>query len=224
MQLSQTQIGELKDIIEKESGKEITWEEASKAAYNLAGLADIMFDCWVKDEQRKKKLEQSPKGFHLEGIGYSCFICGNSVSNEETWYDKYGIKCMVCQRAIDRKEIPPSLAKNKDSWYSKYDMESSFNVKGPTLRKWIKAGILKARTVTNDGEGTHVQLFLIKDNKDFLPPKKLVESHSVKETKDGQDWIRIEPWYRFVDPHKHLKGYKIMEYLKVVIKEEADNK
>jgi len=222
MELSKERIEEFKEIYKKEFGKDLSDQEAYEAAHNLAGFAELLFDLWVKDQARKKQLEKSPKGFHLEGVGYTCFVCGDSVSNEQTWYDKYGIKCMICQRAIDRKEIPPSVAKNKDSWYSRYDMESNFNLKTPTLRKWIKEGIIKARTVTNDGQGTHVQIFLIKDNKDFLPPKKLVESRSVKETIDGKDWYRIEPWYRFVDPHEHLKGYKIMNYLQVTTGEGAE--
>jgi len=212
-ELSRERIQEMKDLLEKKGGREYTWEEASEAAYNLAGLAEICYDQWREDQRRKRRLEESPKGFKLEG-GYSCSICRNSSPG--IWYDKWGMKCLVCQGAINRKEIPASVAKNRDSWYSKYDIESSFNIKGPALRSWIKKGILKARTVTNDGKGVHIQLFLIKDNKDTLPPKKMVDSHMVKETKDGKDWYHSEPWYRFVDPHEHLKGYKIMDYLQAV--------
>ena len=173
-----------------------------------------------KEKAREDKLKENPKGFHLEGAGYTCFICGDSTPEGDNWYDKWGIKCLVCQKAIDKKEIPASLAKFKDSWYSKYDIESSFNVKSPTLRKWIRDGIIKARTVSQYGEGVHTQLFLLKDNKDFLPPKKLVESHLVKEVKDGKEYQRMHPWYHFVDPKKHLKDYKIMEYLRVISPEE----
>jgi hypothetical protein len=215
MELSEKRIQEMKDLLEKEKGKEFTWEEASEAAYGLARFADLMFDCWQEDCRRKKKLEENPKGYVLDGVGYTCFICGSGTQAGKNWYDKHGIKCSICQAAIDKKEIPASLAKNKESWYSKYDLEHSFNLKAPVLRKWIKEGIIKARTVTHDGKGTHVQLFLIKDNKGFLPPKKMVESQMVKETKDGQDWYHSEPWYRFVDPHEHLKGYKIMDHLRV---------
>ncbi len=218
MDVSHENIQEMKDVLEKEHGREFTWEEATEAAYNMRQLVEVMYDFMIEDQRRKKKLEESPKGFHLDGIGYTCFICGYSASQEDSWYDKYGIKCMTCQRAIDRKQIPALLSKNKDSWYSRWEIERAFNVKGPTLTSWIKKGILKARTVINENKRIHAQLFLIKDNKDTLPPKKLVESHSVKETKDGKDWYRMEPWYRFVDPHEHLRGYKIMDYLQVSIK------
>ena len=221
-ELSRERIQEMKELLEKEKGREFTWEEASEAAYNLARLAELLFDHYVEDQKRKKKLEESPKGFVLDGVGYSCFICGQGTQAGQNWYDKYGIKCTICQGAIDRKEIPAALAKNKDSWYTKYDLESSFNLKGPTLRSWIKKGIINARTVTYDGKGIHTQLFLIKDNKDFLPPKKLVESHSVKETKDDKEWFTIRPWYHFFDPVEHLKGYKIMDHMKVTHEEKKD--
>jgi hypothetical protein len=222
MEISNKLIQEMKDLLEKKEGREFTWGEASEAAYNLTGLAELCFDFGEEECRRKKKLEENPKGFTLEGIGYSCFICGNGTPAGGNWYDKYGIKCLTCQKAIDRKEIPASLAKDKESWYSKYDLESCFNIKGPALRKWIKDGIIKARTLTSDGKGVHYQLFLIKDNLGFLPPKKLVKSELVKETRDGKDWYHSEPWYKFVDAHEHLKGYKIMDHLRVTYGEGED--
>ena len=96
-------------------------------------------------------------------------------------------------------------------------MESSFNVKSPTLRKWVRDGIIKARTVSLYGKGAHTTLYLIEDNKDFLPPKKLVESISVTEKKDGKTWSSSSPWYKFVDPKEHLKDYKIINYLQIIL-------
>lgn len=220
MQLSNKIIQEMKDILEKEHKKEFTWDEASEAAYNLAGLAEICFDHAKKEFEWNKKLEEFPKGFLLEG-SYSCAICGQTGNdNIKIWHDKYGHKCMICQGSINRKEVPASVANNKDSWYSKYDFESSFNIKSPTLRSWVKKGILKPRTITYDGKKEHCQIFLIKDNKDTLPPKKMIKSQMVKEVKDGQDYFRMEPWYRFVKPHEYLKDYKIMNHLRVVPAEE----
>ena len=221
MGVSDKHTQELKELMEKKSGKAVSWDEAAEAARNLAGLADVLFDCWVTDQKRKKKLEEFPKGFHLEGA-YSCAVCGGSARDEESWYDKWGIKCMVCQEAVRRKEIPGSVAKFKDSWYSRWELERSFNLDHHALKRWVKAGILKPRSVTNNGR-THVQIFLIKDNKDTLPPKKLVESQMVRIEKDDGTWFRSEPWYKFVDPHEHLKGYKIMDYLKVTHGEKTES-
>lgn len=201
----------------------LTDEEGQKfqrEKWNMEQMGKLAKEFEEKEQARAEKLEQNPKGFHLDGAGYTCFICGGSTPEGDNWYDKYGIKCLVCQRAIDKKEIPASLAKNKDSWYSKFDLEHYFNLKGPALRKWVKEGIIKSRTVSRYGEGVHVELFLIKDNKGFLPPKKMVESQMVREKKDGEVWTHSEPWYRFVDPFEYLKGYKIMDYMRVVPPEE----
>lgn len=218
MQLSKERIQEFKGLLEKEKGEKVSWEEAQEGAYNLTRFVELMFDCWREDERRKKKLEEDPGGFHLEGVGYTCHICRDSISNEETWYDKWGIKCLVCQKAIDKKLIPASCAKNEDSWYSKYDLKSRFNIDHHALRRFMKDGILRSRIVPDSTGKPHTHLFLIKDNKNTLPPKKITESRLVKETKDGKDWYHSEPWYRFVDPHEALRGYKIMDYLQVVTK------
>jgi hypothetical protein len=205
----------------------LTEEEGKKyqqGKWQIEQMAKFMEE-WKKEEERRaEKLKENPKGFHLEGVGYRCFICGDSTPEGDNWYDEYGIKCLVCQKAIDDGEIPAVLAKDKDSWYSKWELESTFNLKAPALRKWVKEGILKARTVSRYGQGVHVQLFLLEDNKDFLPPKKLVESQSVREIKNGKEWHHSEPWYKFVDPHKHLKGYKIMNFLKVTREKEEPQK
>ena len=56
---------------------------------------------------------------------------------------------------------------------------------------------------------------MIKDNKDFLPPKKLVDSKMIREVDDeGKEWHRSHPWYHFGDPYETIKGYKILDYLK----------
>ncbi len=89
------------------------------------------------------------------------------------------------------------------------------------MRKWIKEGVLKPTTVSNFSGGVHYELFMIEDNKDILPPKEMVKSHSVKETKDGKESYSMHPWYHFVDPKEHLKGYKIMDYLRIVPPEEV---
>jgi hypothetical protein len=218
--VSDERIKEFKVILEKERGLEVTWEEAEKGAYQLDALANFMFDTWLEDERRKKKLKESPKGFCLDGVGYSCFICGDGTPKDGNWYDKYGIKCLVCQKAIDKKIIPAMAAKHRDSWYSKYDLESRFNIKYHALNRFMKMGVLKPRIVPDESGRPHCYLFLIKDQKDILPPKKLTESKMVREVKDGKEYFRSLPWYRFVDPWEALKGYKIMDHMRP--KQEAE--
>ncbi|MFA6466768.1 MAG: hypothetical protein WCV71_02845 [Patescibacteria group bacterium] len=215
MGLSQDRIKEFKELLEKKTKKEVSWAEAEEGANNLANFFKLLYDQEVIEKKRQIRLEKEPKGFHLEGKGYTCAICKRPISDEETWYDKWGIKCPICQKAINKRIIPGSVAKNDNSWYSKYDLESRFNIDRYAIKRFIKEGVLKPRIVPSTSGRPHVYLFLIKDNKEVLPPKKLTESQLVKEIKeDGKEWLRLEPWYRFVDPFKHLEGYKIMEYLK----------
>jgi hypothetical protein len=199
----------------EEDGKKFQEEK-----WQLAQLGKFAED-WTKEQKaRDEKLKANPNGFHLDGQGYGCFICGAGTHEGDNWYDKYGIKCLICQKAIDNGEIPASLAENKDSWYSKYEIERNFGVKSPTLRKWVRKGIIKERTVSCYGKGVHYELFLIKDNKDFLPPKKIVESKSVTEIKDGKKWYTSRPWYQFGDPREKLKGYKILDYIEFTVKKD----
>ena len=88
------------------------------------------------------------------------------------------------------------------------------------LRKWVKDGLIKARNISRYGQGIHETIFLMEDNKGFLPPKKILKSHSVSEVKNGETWSHMEPWYRFVDPFKHLKNYGIIKHMRVVPPEE----
>lgn len=192
--------------------------------YNLERLGKLLKELDEKDKARQEKLKENTKGFHVEGVGYTCPICGGSTPKGDNWYDQWGIKCLVCQKAIDKGEIPGSLAKNKDSWYTKWEFDHYFKIKGPTLQKWVRNGTVKARTVSVYGQGVHCQLFLIKDNKDFLPPKELVKSHSVHEVKDSKDCYTSHPWYHFKGAEVSLKGYKIMDYIRIVKEEKESDK
>ncbi len=219
--LDNKHIQELKDLMEEKGGKEISWDEASDAGYRLVGLVELLLKHQFEEDGWNRRLETEPKGFKLPGNGRNCAICGNSTTEDTNWYDKWGIKCLTCQKAIDKKKIPGSIAKTDKNRYSPYDMESRFGLKTPTLRSWVKKGILNARIIYADSGRPHYYLYLIKDNKDFLPPKNLTESKMVAEEKDGKTWHRLEPWYRFVNPYEHLAGYKIMDYLRFV--EKSDN-
>jgi hypothetical protein len=189
--------------------------------WNMEGLKKLLEEFDAKKKRREEKLKENPKGFILDGKGYTCAICHHGTPEGDCWYDEYGIKCLVCQKAIDVGEIPASLAKDEDGWYTKYDIEKAFNVKGPALRSWIKKGIIKPRIVSHYGKGSWYELFMIEDNKDFLPPKKMVESQYGHTEENGKKERRLFPWYCFVNPVKHLKGYKIMEHLRVLTPEEV---
>lgn len=196
--------------------KEFDFDKALEMAENMLHISEVLMPIQKEEERRQRKLKKFPKGFHLEGKGYSCAICSGSCSEEDTWYDQYGVKCMNCQAVIDRGDIPAYCAEDRERWYCRWDMENCFNVTRPTIRRWIKEGVLKVRTIEREKRET-VLLLLIEDNEGFLPPKDLVKSQSVRiQRKDGSTAMTMAPWYKFVDPKVHLKDYKIMDYLQFV--------
>lgn len=190
MSLSDESIKEFQDIFEKEYGKKLSWEEAADSVRSLVGFFQLLYDGWVTDEKRKERLKTEPNGFHISGGPYNCFICHDQISDNQTWYDKYGIKCLLCQKAIDKHIIPASASKNKDSWYSVHEMDYYYKIKSPTVRKLIRQGKLKARVVPGETGGTHFELLLIKDNPGVLPNKP--KSRMVK-TDDGYTHVEYEP-------------------------------
>jgi hypothetical protein len=207
-------LDDLKVSLEKEHGRPFTDEEVEKAGALLKTLADIAVDIALEDVRRQEKLKEFPKGFKMDKEGYSCSICNGPASDEKAWFDKYGLKCGDCQAAINSKAIPPSLGKDRDGWYSSHELDMYFNLNGKILRRWVKEGLLIARTVECSGKRPGWQLFLLKENKAMLPPKKLVASHWTKEIVNGREEYVSGPWYWFVDPKEHLKEYGISEYFK----------
>lgn len=195
---------------------EFNWNHAMDMMENMGRIQEILMPFQQEEDRRQRKLKEFPKGFHLEGKGYMCAICHGSCSQEDTWYDQYGVKCMACQGAVDRGEIPASCAEDTDSWYSPWEIENALNVDRHVVRRWTKAGVLKARTVKREGhQDTH--LYLIEENKDTLPPKKMVKDYSWSEPLgDGRFTMHTENWFDHVDPFEYLKGYKILDHLQMV--------
>lgn len=220
MPISKEKIQEFKNLLEKEMGEEVSWEYATESAHNLANLIDLLMRLERKERERKHKLATTnPKGFSLEGQGYTCFICNNSCSDEGMWYDKWGIKCRICQRAIDKRMIPASMAKYKDKWYSTYDIKDRFGITHHALKKFLAHGVLVSRDVLTPSGKIHCQLFLLKDNKGVLPPKHLTDSVGIQtKGENGKVWISSEPWYCFKERHEAVKDYGIMKYIEFVDK------
>jgi hypothetical protein len=124
-----------------------------------------------QDQKWKRKLEESPNGFHLTDGTYSCSICGDSITGETSWHDKYGHSCILCRDARRKRIIPVAAYKNRDSWYRMFEFENNWNVKSSTVRKFIQEGKLKARIVRFPNGRPHYYLFMINDNKGFLSLK-----------------------------------------------------
>ncbi|MBU1083372.1 hypothetical protein KKE14_02970 [Patescibacteria group bacterium] len=171
MKLTDKQIKEYQTIFEKEYGEKIPREEAEESARNLINFMELMLKLAHKEHLRKQRLEKEPEGFHIEGQGYNCMICSNTISDQETWYDKYGIKCLICQEAVKKKKIPVSALKNRDSWYSDNELKWKLDIKRSTINRLIREGELKPRLILNSNGKTHCQLFLLKENPSLVAKK-----------------------------------------------------
>lgn len=220
---SDEKIKKLKESLEKQHGRKFTWEETSEAYWGLKKIVDIAMHIAPIEFKKQELLKEFPKGFHLEEGG-SCVICGSHVAKKMSWYDKYGLKCINCQKAINEKIIPVSIIKNSDTWYSRYELATYFNLKGADLNKCIKQSFLQVRTILNEKNKIHFQVFLIKDNKNVLPPKKLLESRMVKIILKGEPNYTQQQWYEFADEKliKKLAKYRIIEVLAETFKKPVD--
>jgi hypothetical protein len=214
MPITDKNIQTAKEILEKDNGREFTEDEVRDTLADLKMLAGLAVKSAIEKVKMEKLLDESPKGFHYEGG--ICLICGSTNSKENSWFDKNGLKCMKCQKAIDSKVILGSIAKNKESWYSGIELELFFNLKNTDLKRLINLSILKARTIPGKGKKPHFQVFLIKENKDVLPPKNLIKSRITQIKKDGQEFYTHQYWFDYVDQKlfNKLKRYKITEYFK----------
>ena len=167
--LSKKFIEEYKRIYKKEFGKEISDQEALEQGTRLVNFFEILHKINVKEKIRKKKLKQHPKGFHLpESEIYNCCICGDSVQGKTSWYDKNGIKCLLCQKALDQGIIPAKVCHDRDIWYAMWQLKDKFGFHYQTVKKMIRLGELKARIVLDNNNKPYFYVFLKEENKDAL--------------------------------------------------------
>jgi hypothetical protein len=168
---TEKEVIELQAIFEKKYGKKLTYAEAEESARNLFGLYKALFDVAAKEHQRKLRLKDEPKEFHLTDGTYTCCVCGAYIAGDATWYDRHGIKCMACQQALSKRIIPVEVCKNRDAWYSTHELSSYFNLNPLTARKLVRLGKLKSRTIYDTAGKPYFHIFLIRENSAILPTK-----------------------------------------------------
>jgi len=124
-----------------------------------------MYELQIEEEKKKEKLKKFPKGFpYNDGGTYTCPVCGTRMKDETVWYDKCGQKCINCQHNLNKKVIPQSVLKKRDSWYALWELESKFGIKHMRAKKMVREGILKARILKNKSGQEYMYLFLKKEN------------------------------------------------------------
>ncbi|MFA5061960.1 MAG: hypothetical protein WC526_02350 [Patescibacteria group bacterium] len=177
MSISEQTIQDFKKLYAEKYHKEISSGEAEMAIGNLVGLVEVLLKIDEEEVERKRRLKYEPKGFHLNDGTYNCGICGTSVSGDSCWYDKFGIKCMICQRAINKHIIPGSLC-YKDTWYKIWELEHYYDLDSSAVRQLLREGKLKARIIPRENGRPYFYLFIIRENQGVLHKKpKLILRH-----------------------------------------------
>lgn len=142
-------------------------------SHNVVQLARISGEVQGQENVRKKRLEKEPKGFAIPADEtYSCHICFTHINSSNGWYDKYGFKCLDCQRATDEGILPPEVFEDRDSWYTDWHIENEYYIQRITIKKLVQQGELKPRIVTDPTGRHHAYVFMALENNDFLEAYK----------------------------------------------------
>ena len=153
------------EVSEKEGHKYETREDARQSANNLVGFFDVLIQIDQEEKARVRKLEDHPKGYAIPAKGHTCPLCGHCLFDVDMWYDKWGMKCMNCQNALNKKVVPGYVF--RDYKHEKSVSDSTLSWKADlhiqTIRKLVRQGKLKARIVPN---GPYV--FLRKENPNLM--------------------------------------------------------
>lgn len=172
-------VQEFKQIFKKEYNKELSDKEAYESAQNLLNFFEIIYGISKKEYLRKQRLKKEPKGFHLEnGKFYSCLICKQTTPGEQAWWDKYGTKCMNCQRNLNKKILPKRLLKGKfptDNWYVSWQLKDKFGIHPATLKKLVREGKLKSIKLKNKEGWIYHEIFPRDKNKEYLKTFKQIK-------------------------------------------------
>lgn len=164
MRTKDEQIESFKKMWKEEHGEDLTNAQALEYSENLIGFFRILLEVDTRVKQWNERLIDEPKGFPVPTSGtYNCLICYQHLKGSEGWYDQYGIKCRICQRAVEEGIIPGTVASDRKSWFSSNDLKHEFGWHHTTVAKKVRTGELKARHIKN-GEHHWFYVFLKEEN------------------------------------------------------------
>ena len=135
---------------------------------NMKRIQELFDQIKKREEERQEKLKEHPKGFPLTDGRYSCGMCRHDVPSYDNWYDEYGIKCMACQHALERKTVPLKYFKDTDSWYPMWKLKSEFGIHPQTAMKYVRQGKLKAYVIPGENGSPTCYVFPKKENQNIL--------------------------------------------------------
>lgn len=118
----------------------------------------------IKDKllEIEKKLRDNPKGFDLDD-SYMCIVCGKTISEGTGWYDKFGPKCLLCQKAVDDNTIPPEVCIKRDSWLAMWEL-NLLGLHPRVIRMKMRKKKLKPRVIKDETGDVYFYIFIKKEN------------------------------------------------------------
>lgn len=160
MDMTDKEYAEFKVLCEKEGIKYETEAEYKEAARNLLQYVKLTYDLAREHYGWEQRLKKEPKGFAIASEGRSCSLCHQSVIGE-VWYDKWGMKCMTCQAALNKKIVPGYVFKDGDNnkHITASQLSWKYGLHQQTIKKLVNQGKLKPRIIPNG-----ITLFLRKEN------------------------------------------------------------
>lgn len=169
MPLTDKDYAEFKKICDKEGITYKTEAEYHESANNLVNFVDILIKIDQEEKARERHLEKEPKGFAFESRGRTCSLCGHHVDGE-MWYDKWGMKCMDCQQALNKKLVPGYVFKDhkNEKHITASQLSWRFKIHIQTIKKLVRQGKLKARVLPHGP-----MVFLRRENRDL---KAIIET------------------------------------------------
>lgn len=174
-ELTDSDITEFKKLCDKNGVAYDTDVEYREAAQNMLGLAELLLDIYRDQKAQELRLRDHPQGFAFPAEGRICPLCKYGISGD-MWYDKWGMKCMDCQQALNKKIVPGYVFKDHDNerHITASQLSWKFNIKLQTIKKLIRLGEIKARVVSSSAHGDTL-VFLRTENPE-LPEK--VQKHT----------------------------------------------
>lgn len=124
----------------------------------------------AKESLRKERLKKEPKGFCLDepNSTYTCGICYESTKGDKIWWDEHGIRCLDCQRNINKGIAPYEICTKDDIWFRDSSINTDFGIHPSLIKKLRRLGMLTGRDFKRDDGIVYLTIYLVKDNKEFL--------------------------------------------------------
>lgn len=151
-------------------------DEVKRQKYNsnnLVQLARLFGKHDGIEAIRKRRLEKEPDGFILNdgNIGYTCGICSESISGDNTWWDLKGIRCLDCQRNLKDGVIPLEIFEDDyghDVFVKRWQLKSNYGIYSASIKKLQSDGKLKGRDLKREDGTVYETLYVVSENEDFF--------------------------------------------------------